>query len=75
MAAEWNALTLREKYGEPLAGETFQVRPDPKMVVSYGPVRRVCRMPNRATGQKLDGVLEELVPSLWISMNLAQESA
>jgi hypothetical protein len=55
MAAEWDASTLREKYGEPLARETFQVRPDLKMVVSYGPVRRV--------------------PSLWISMNLAQEPA
>lgn len=35
MAIEWDASTLREKYGEPLARETFQVRHDLEMVVSY----------------------------------------
>ena len=33
---------LRSKYGEPLARETFQVRPDMEMVVNYGPARQVC---------------------------------
>jgi hypothetical protein len=78
MAAEWDASTLREKYGEPLARETFQVRPDLEMVVSYGPARQVCRieLPHTAAKQQLNEVIEELVPpsmrgnetgrSLWI---------
>ena len=64
MAAEWDASTLREKYGEPLARETFQVRPNLQIVVNYGPSRRVCRieLPQTASKPELDEVIEELVP-------------
>ena len=64
MAAEWDASTLREKYGEPLARETYQVRPNLEMVVRYGPARQVCRieLPHTASKQEVDEVIEELVP-------------
>jgi hypothetical protein len=39
-----DAFTLRAKYGEPLARETFQVRPNIEVVVTYGPGRQVCRI-------------------------------
>ncbi|HSR06758.1 MAG TPA: hypothetical protein VLM42_06380 [Bryobacteraceae bacterium] len=64
MAAEWDASALRERYGEPVARETFQVRPDLEMVVSYGPARQVCRieLPHTAARKQLDEVIDELVP-------------
>jgi hypothetical protein len=64
MAAEWDDSTLRLKYGEPLARETFQVRPDLEMVVSYGSARQVCRMEisHPASHGHLDEVIDELVP-------------
>ena len=51
MAAEWDASTLRLKYGEPLARETFQVRPSLEMVVNYGPSRLSMR--GKETGRNL----------------------
>jgi len=36
--------TLRAKYGEPLARETFQVRPNIEAVVSYGTGHQVCKI-------------------------------
>jgi hypothetical protein len=64
MAAEWDASTLRLKYGEPLARETFHVRPDLEMVVNYGPDRQVCKIDisQPASHQQLDEVIDELVP-------------
>ncbi len=63
MAAEWDASTLRVKYGEPLARETFQVRPNLEIVVNYGPGRQVCRIELPDTPkQQLDEVIVELVP-------------
>ncbi len=64
VTAKWDASTLREKYGEPLVRETFQVRPNLEMVVNYGPGRRVCRieLPHTTTKQQLDEVIDELVP-------------
>ncbi len=64
MPAEWDASTLREKYGEPLARETFQVRPNLEMVVNYGPARQVCSigLPDTVSKQILDEVVDELVP-------------
>jgi len=66
MAAEWDASTLRERYGEPLARETFQVRPNLEMVVNYGPSRHVCRieLPYTAGKQQVDAMIDELVPPL-----------
>lgn len=64
MAAEWNASTLREKYGEPLARETFQVRPSIEMLVNYGPSCQVCsiELPQSAAKRQLEEVIDELVP-------------
>jgi len=64
--------TLRAKYGEPLARETFQVRPNIEAVVSYGTGHQVCKidlppgsyvkLPGFASAQEMDQVIEELVP-------------
>lgn len=64
MAVEWDASILREKYGEPLRRETFQVRHDVEMVVSYGPAGQVCRiqLPHSSSTQQVDEVINELVP-------------
>jgi hypothetical protein len=64
MALELDAATLRDKYGEPLARETFQVRHDLEMVVSYGPAGQVCRiqLPHSPSRQQVDEVINELVP-------------
>ena len=64
MAADLDSATLRLKYGEPLARETFQVRPGLEMIVSYGPDRRVCRieLPSTVTRLQADEVIDELIP-------------
>ena len=64
MAAEWDASTLREKYREPLPRETFQVRPNLEMVVTYGQAGQVCRLvlPDTVSKQIVDEVVDELVP-------------
>ena len=64
MTAEWDASALRAKYGEPVARETFQVRPNLEIVVSYGPAGQVCRieLPQTAARKQLDEVIDELVP-------------
>jgi hypothetical protein len=74
---QMDAFTLRAKYGEPVARETFQLRPNIEAVVSYGPGRQVCRIelppgsymnvvgqtpPHFVTKQQVDEVIDELVP-------------
>ena len=69
--------TLRAKYGEPLARETFQVRPNIEAVVNYGTGHQVCKIelppgsymnivgeipPHFATSKQVDEVIDELVP-------------
>ena len=69
--------TLRAKYGQPLARETFQVRPNIEAVMNYGTSHQVCKIelppgsymnivaeiPHRfATKQQVDEVIDELVP-------------
>jgi hypothetical protein len=64
--------TLRAKYGEPLARETFQVRPNIEAVVNYGTGHQVCKIdlpagsyvkfPGFASAQDVDQVIDELVP-------------
>jgi hypothetical protein len=69
--------TLRPKYGEPLARETLQVRPNIEAVVNYGTGHQVCKIdlppgsyvnivgeipPHFATKQQVDEVIDELVP-------------
>lgn len=57
--------TLRAKYGEPLARETFKVRPNIEAVVNYGTGRQVCNIEmsqSHATPQEVDEVVDELVP-------------
>jgi hypothetical protein len=63
MALELDATALRKKYGEPLARETFQVRPNIQIVVSYGRSNQVCRIefPIFFTRQELEEVIDELV--------------
>lgn len=65
--------TLRAKYGEPLARETFQVRPNIEAVVNYGTGHQVCIIemppgsyvnpPHGASNHEVDRVIDELVPS------------
>ena len=64
MALELDAATLRLKYGEPLARETFQVRPGVEMIVNYGPDRKVCmvEVPGANSYQQLDELIDELAP-------------
>jgi hypothetical protein len=58
--------TLRAKYGEPLARETFKVRPNIEAVVNYGTGRQVCNIEMSqaqfATRQEVDQVVDELAP-------------
>ena len=64
--------TLRAKYGEPIARETFQVRRDIEAVVNYGTGHKVCRIdlppgsyvnpPHGASNHDVDEVIDELVP-------------
>src|SRR5258708_27352619 len=69
--------TLRAKYGEPIARETFQVRPNIEAVVIYGTGHQVCKIelppgsyvnvvgeapPHFATKQQVDEVIDELLP-------------
>lgn len=64
--------TLRAKYGEPIARETFQVRPNIEAVVNYGTGHQVCKIdlppgsyvnrPGFASAQEVDQVIDELVP-------------
>jgi hypothetical protein len=69
--------TLRAKYGEPIARETFQVRPNIEAVVNYGTGHQVCKIelppgsymnivgeipPHFATKQQVDEVIDELIP-------------
>ena len=74
-AQQMDATALRAKYGEPLARETFQVRPNIEAIVTYGSGRQVCRIelppgrniageipPGVATTQQVDEVVEELAP-------------
>ncbi|MDP8989922.1 MAG: hypothetical protein M3N41_07560 [Acidobacteriota bacterium] len=66
-AQTMDSAALRAKYGEPLARETFQVRPNIEAVVTYGPGRQVCRIElppwrNAVSAQQVDEVVAELVP-------------
>ena len=69
--------TLRAKYGEPIARETFQVRPNIEAVMNYGTGHQVCKielppgsymnivgeiLPHFATKQQVDEVIDELIP-------------
>jgi hypothetical protein len=69
--------TLRAKYGEPIARETFQVRPNIEAVVNYGSGHQVCKIdlpagsyikivgdipPHYVTKEQVDQVIDELVP-------------
>src|SRR5579872_7042755 len=63
--AQMDASSLRAKYGEPLARETFKVRPNIEAVVNYGTGHQVCSIEmsqSRATGKEVDEVVVELVP-------------
>jgi hypothetical protein len=64
MALELDATTLRLKYGEPLARETFHIRPGLEMIVNYGPDRKVCKVevPGANSYRQLDELIEELAP-------------
>ena len=42
--AQMDTSTLRAKYGEPLARETFKVRPNIEAVVNYGTGHQVCKI-------------------------------
>ena len=65
--------TLRAKYGEPIARETFQVRPNIEAVVNYGTGHQVCKIDlppgsyvipsHGASNHDVDEVIDELVPS------------
>src|SRR5258706_9879118 len=64
--------TLRAKYGEPIARETFQVRPNIEAVVNYGTGHQVCKIdlppgsyvnpPHGASNHDVDQIIDELVP-------------
>ena len=66
-----DASQLREKYGAPLARETFTISPGFEIVVDYGPDQQVCRLELPAfaldksgarSSQRVDDALLELVP-------------
>jgi hypothetical protein len=74
---QMDSSTLRAKYGEPLARETFHVRPNIEAVFDYGTGHQVCKIelppgsymnivgtipPHFATKQQVDEVIDELVP-------------
>jgi hypothetical protein len=64
--------TLRAKYGEPIARETFQVRPTIEAVVNYGTGHQVCKIdlppgsyvnpPHGASNHDVDQVIDEIAP-------------
>lgn len=64
--AQMDSTTLRSKYGEPLARETFKVRPTIEAVVNYGTGHQVCNIEisqaRSATTQEVDEVVDELAP-------------
>jgi hypothetical protein len=63
--AQLDASALRAKYGEPLARETFRVRPNIEAVVNYGSGRQVCNIEisqSQSATQEVDEVVDELVP-------------
>ena len=64
MPLAFDASTLRLKYGEPLARQTFQVRPGLEMIVHFGPDRKVCKFEilRSDSSQQLDELIDELVP-------------
>jgi hypothetical protein len=67
LAQQMDSTVLRAKYGEPLARETFLVRPNIEAIVTYGSARQVCRIElppwrNAVTAQQVDEVIAELVP-------------
>jgi hypothetical protein len=67
LAQQMDSATLRAKYGEPLARETFHVRPNIEAMVTYGPGRQVRKIelpPGKdvETRQQVDEVVAELVP-------------
>ena len=69
---QMDTTTLRAKYGEPLARETFQVRPNIEAVVNYGTGHQVCKIdlppgsyvnpPHGASNHDVDQIIDELVP-------------
>ena len=69
---QMDTTTLRAKYGEPLARETYQVRPNIEAVVNYGTGHQVCKIelppgsnvnpPHGASNHEVDQVIEELIP-------------
>ena len=76
-AQQMDSTALRAKYGEPLAREIFQVRPNIEAVVIYGSGRQVCRIElppgsymnvvgeapaHFVTKQQVDEVIDELIP-------------
>ena len=70
--AQMDTSSLRAKYGEPLARETFQVRSNIEAVVNYGTGHQVCKIdlppgsyvnpPRGASNQDVDQVVDELIP-------------
>lgn len=67
LAQQMDSTALRAKYGEPLARESFPVRPNIEAIVTYGSARQVCRIElppgrNTVTTQQVDEVIAELVP-------------
>ena len=73
--AQLNAFQLRSKYGDPVARETFTIRPGIEMAVDYGASKQVCRIqlpsgmryvgtvPEGAVSkQQIDEVLNEMLP-------------
>ena len=77
--AQMDASALRVKYGEPLARETFKVRPNIEAVVNYGTGRQVCNIEmsqaQSATRQEVDQVADELAPALTRGKMLNREIA
>jgi hypothetical protein len=69
---QMDTTTLRAKYGEPIARETFQVRPYIEAVVNYGTGHQVCKIdlppgsyvnpPHGASNHDVDEVIDEMVP-------------
>ena len=75
LAQQMDSAALRAKYGEPLAREAFQVRPNLEAIVTYGAARQVCRIElplgrNSVTTQQVDEVVAELAPPSVRGMEL-----
>ena len=61
-----NGSTLRAKYGQPLPGQIFIVRPGVEMTVTYGPNDIVCKAEIPlcvVKTEQLDAIAEEVVPT------------